>query len=83
MNAKLESGARPGSVTVLLSHGLDRRIYDLPLTLRTAVPAAWKTVSWRQGTKETILPVQKQGEAAFVQYRALPNAGKIIIAKKE
>jgi peptidoglycan/xylan/chitin deacetylase (PgdA/CDA1 family) len=83
MNAKLEFTARPGSVTVFLSHGLDRRIYDLPLTLRTAVPTAWKTVDLRQGTKKIILPVQKQGDVAFVQYRALPNAGKIIIAKKE
>jgi peptidoglycan/xylan/chitin deacetylase (PgdA/CDA1 family) len=83
MNAKLEFTADSASVTVFLAHGLDRRIYDLPLTLKTAVPAAWKKAEMRQGTKKMILPVQKQGDAAFVQYRALPNAGKIIIAMKE
>ncbi len=83
MNAKVEFSAGPDSVSVSLAHPLDPRIYDLPLTLRTVVPSAWKTVELQQGAMKTSLPVQKQGDAAFVQYRALPNADKIIIAKKE
>ncbi len=83
MNAKVESTADAGAIAVSISHGLDPRIYDLPLTLRTAVPYAWKTVDLQQGETKMILPVQKQGDAAFVQYRALPGAGKITIAQKE
>ena len=83
MNAKVESNVDADAISVSISHGLDPRIYDLPLTLRTAVPYAWKTVDLRQGAKKIILPVQKRGEAAFVLYRALPNADKIFIAKNE
>ena len=83
MNAKVEFTADSASVTIHLSHGLDPRIYDLPLTLKTVVPAAWKTADLQQGAKKIKLPVQRQGEVAFVQYRALPNAAKIIISKKE
>ncbi len=83
MNAKMEFTADSASVIVSLSHGLDPQVYDLPLTLRTVVPTAWKTADLRQGAKKIKLPVQKQGEIAFVQYRALANAEKIVISKKE
>jgi peptidoglycan/xylan/chitin deacetylase (PgdA/CDA1 family) len=83
MNAKVESGAGSDSVAVSLSHPLDPRIYDLPLTLRTVVPAAWKSAELRQGDRKSILSVHKQGALAFVQYRAAANAEKIVIARKE
>lgn len=83
MNAKVECTADSDSLTIILSHGLDQRIYDLPLTLKTLVPVAWKTAELQQGAKKMDLPVQQEGGIAFVQYRALANAAKIIIAKKE
>jgi peptidoglycan/xylan/chitin deacetylase (PgdA/CDA1 family) len=82
MNAKVEFTADPASVTILLSHALETRIYDLPLTLKTVVPAAWQTAELQQGAETIDLPVQRQGEAAFVQYRAVPNAAKIYPVKK-
>jgi peptidoglycan/xylan/chitin deacetylase (PgdA/CDA1 family) len=83
MNAKMEFISNPDSITVFLSHGLDRRIYNLPLTLQTVVPAAWKRADLQQGARKTNLIVQRRGEIAFVQYRAVPNSAKIILSKKE
>jgi peptidoglycan/xylan/chitin deacetylase (PgdA/CDA1 family) len=83
MSAKMEFIANSDSVVIFLSHGLDSRIYDLPLTLKTVVPAGWKTAELQQGATKTSLPVQREGDNAFVQYRALANAAKIVISKKE
>jgi peptidoglycan/xylan/chitin deacetylase (PgdA/CDA1 family) len=83
MNARLESSAGPDAISVSLVHGLDQRVYDLPLTLLTEVPAAWKTVDLQQGGMKTELAVQRQGAVAFVRYRALPNAAAIVIARKK
>jgi len=83
MRAKIEFIADSVSITVFLSHGLDQQIYDLPLTLKTVVPADWKSADLQQGARRTGLIVHQQGDIAFVRYRAVPDSAKIIISKKE
>jgi peptidoglycan/xylan/chitin deacetylase (PgdA/CDA1 family) len=83
MNAKVEFIAKSDSITVILSHNLNKQIYSLPLTLKTVVPATWTAASLQQGLRKINLMVQKEGKNAFVQYRAVPNVSKIVISKKE
>ncbi len=64
-------------ITVELTHTLDREDYDLPLTLKTYVPAKWKKVKIKQGTTSEILPSAQDEQGSFVQYQAIPNATPI------
>jgi len=63
-------------IRVSLTSGTDPKLYDLPLTLSTKVPAAWKSCVVTQGkTVSAPLPVA-DGE---VRYDALPGAEEIRI----
>ena len=81
MNSKLDSKINTDAIIITLSNNLDSQIYNLDLTLKTQVPSDWKRINVQQGDIERILTVQKDGDMAFVQYRAMPNMAKIIISK--
>jgi hypothetical protein len=68
------SGSR---ISLALTSGLDtsKGMFDYPVTLRTQVPAGWKTCTVTQGSNSTAYPV----EAGLVQYSAVPNGGDISI----
>jgi peptidoglycan/xylan/chitin deacetylase (PgdA/CDA1 family) len=63
------------AIDVRVSHSLDPRLYTLPLTARTTVPADWTSVQVRQGKETRTVPVQREGSVAYVQYRITPNGG--------
>jgi hypothetical protein len=63
------------AIDVSVTHPLDPKVYDLPLTARTSVPAQWSSVSVRQGTTMRTLPVQREAGGSYVTYRVVPNAG--------
>jgi len=71
MNAKVNSSQKRGNINVTLSHSLDRKLYDIPLTLKTYVDPKWKEVIIKQGKSETKTTVQHEGNNAFVLYRAM------------
>ena len=52
-------------------------LYDLPLTVKTQVPTAWKAAVVVQDSKQVSVPVI----AGTIQYDALPNAGSISITE--
>jgi peptidoglycan/xylan/chitin deacetylase (PgdA/CDA1 family) len=63
------------AIEVAVTHSLDPKLYDLPLTARTSVPAEWATAQFRQGAEMRKIPVQRDAGNAFVQYRIAPNGG--------
>jgi peptidoglycan/xylan/chitin deacetylase (PgdA/CDA1 family) len=65
------------AIEVTVKHSLDPKLYDLPLTARTTVPADWTSVQVRQGRQTTNVPVQREGSESYVQYRVAPNAGAV------
>ncbi|MDQ4139606.1 MAG: polysaccharide deacetylase family protein, partial [Bacteroidota bacterium] len=75
MNAKVQGEQKENTITVTLTHSLDKNLYDLPLTLKTYVPATWKAVKVKQGTKEQQVQPEKDEKGSFVLYQALPNTG--------
>lgn len=66
---------KPGknSITVTLTHSLDKAMYDIPLTLKTYVDTAWKQANLSQGTKKETLSIQRDQKGTFVIYQAVPN----------
>jgi len=81
MHSKVDTKTTSDAITITLSNDLDNRIYDLDLTLKTQVPSAWKSVNVQQGDIQKTIIAQRDGDMAFVEYRAMPNSAKIIISK--
>jgi peptidoglycan/xylan/chitin deacetylase (PgdA/CDA1 family) len=76
------SASRKGDrIEVVLRHDLDTVLYDLPLTLRTRVPASWSAVDVRQGSRIERVKVAQEKGRAFATYEATPNAGALTLAR--
>jgi hypothetical protein len=52
-------------------------MYTVPLTLKTYVPAAWKQVLVKQGTKVQRVKPSGDGQGTYVLYQANPNSSAI------
>jgi peptidoglycan/xylan/chitin deacetylase (PgdA/CDA1 family) len=65
------------AIEVTVTHSLDPKMYDLPLTARTTVPADWTSAQVRQGNQTRTVPVQRERGAAYVHYRVAPNGGVV------
>jgi peptidoglycan/xylan/chitin deacetylase (PgdA/CDA1 family) len=63
------------ALEVTVNHSLDPKLYGLPLTARTTVPAQWTAALVRQGRTTATVPVQRDTSNSYVQYRIVPNAG--------
>jgi peptidoglycan/xylan/chitin deacetylase (PgdA/CDA1 family) len=69
------------AIEVSVTHSLDPKLYDLPLTARTSVPADWTSVQFRQGSVTRTLPVQRETGNSHVMYRIAPNGGVARLAR--
>jgi peptidoglycan/xylan/chitin deacetylase (PgdA/CDA1 family) len=63
------------AIDVTVTHALSPKLYNLPLTARTTVPAGWAQADIQQGNARQTVPVQREGGNAHVMYRIAPNAG--------
>jgi peptidoglycan/xylan/chitin deacetylase (PgdA/CDA1 family) len=81
MSSKLTARQVGDAFEVTLTHSLDRKLYDLPLTARTTIPADWRVVRFSQGADVRWLPVHRSGGETFVLYRIAPNAGAAKLEK--
>ncbi len=76
--ARAETHLNGKGIRVILSCDADPALYDLPLTLRTAVPDAWRgEVLIRQGDREARVAIDP--ETHTIQYDAVPGAVPIDI----
>jgi len=75
--------AKVGSdrIEVTVTHSLDKKLYDLPLTVKTRLPADWKLAHFQQGNDTRWLPVNHEGDSAFVLYRIAPNGPPAVLEK--
>jgi hypothetical protein len=74
MNAKVQVSKKENKVILNLQHSLDKTVYNLPLTLKSYVPNAWKTVKVKQGAKEQRVQPKQDAKGMFILYQAFPNA---------
>jgi len=79
-NAKVKT-TNNGSIAVTLSHTLNKAMYNMPLTLKTYIPANWKAVKVTQGGfTQTLKPITVLGKASpYIIYRAKPNKSVIVL----
>ncbi len=68
-------------IEVAVSHSLDQKLYDLPLTARTAIPADWKVVQFKQGSDVRWLPIHCEGNSSYVMYRITPDGSTATLEK--
>jgi hypothetical protein len=73
MHSQVTSRRAGEAIEVSVSHSLDPKLYNLPLTARTVIPGDWKTVRFRQGKEDRWLPIHREGEETFVLYRIVPD----------
>ena len=71
-------GAAP---RIALTHTLDPALYDLPLTLKTYVPAGWTRVRVTQGSTSSELTPSRDAGGTFVMYPARPNAEDVVLTR--
>ena len=75
MASKVMTKQSGDAIEVTVTHSLDSKIYGLPLTAPTIVPAHWTAAHVRQGRMTATVPVQRDASSSYVQYRIAPNAG--------
>ena len=73
MNATVKGKEADNKIMVDLTHSLDKSMYDIPLTLRTYVPADWKQVQVKQGDKTQTVSSSTNDKGTFVLYQLQPN----------
>ena len=82
MNATVSAHKRGSDIVVFLDHPLDKALFDLPLTLKTAVDPAWQEVTVTQGDAQTVVPVLRDGESAWATYQAQPGNMEVVLSGK-
>jgi peptidoglycan/xylan/chitin deacetylase (PgdA/CDA1 family) len=83
MRASIETKQRGQAIEVNVTHPLDARKYDVPLTARTTVPAQWTSAKATQGRDSSTTRVQQDATGTYVQYRMMPNGGAVRIERAQ
>jgi len=69
-----------GKITITLTHSLDKKMYDIPLTLKTYVPSGWKAVKIKQGNHSSQIQPTHDDDGSYVLYQADPNGAMITLS---
>ncbi len=77
MQAKVQTSPATNKITVNLTHNLNKNWYNIPLTLKTYVPAHWKNINLKQGNQQLQLRPANDSKGFYVLYQAQPNAQPI------
>jgi peptidoglycan/xylan/chitin deacetylase (PgdA/CDA1 family) len=75
MHATITAKETGDKIMVDLTHSLEGSMYDIPLTVRTYVPANWKQVQVKQGDKIQTITTVTNDRGTFVLYQLKPNGG--------
>jgi peptidoglycan/xylan/chitin deacetylase (PgdA/CDA1 family) len=75
MASKVTTRQSAEVIEVTVTHSLDPKLYNLPLTARTVVPPQWAAVQVRQRDATATVPVQRDASGSYVLYRIVPNGG--------
>lgn len=85
-NTVVNSKVGKDKIQVSISSELDPVVYDVPVTLKTRVPAAWQTATlYPEHIKENpqLLPVQKGAIGSYVLYSVQPAGGDLFISEQK
>jgi peptidoglycan/xylan/chitin deacetylase (PgdA/CDA1 family) len=79
MHAEVRTYRYGDAISVVLRDDLMDASYDLPLTLKTYVPASWRGVSVRQGNRKQTVETIGDQMRRYTYYTAAPNAETITL----
>jgi len=82
MSASINTEKSANKIIVHLQHSLDKNTYNIPLTLKTYVPAEWKHVEVKQDGHHQQFHVQKNDGQPYILYQVNPNGGVIELSQK-
>jgi len=80
-NATVQNNEDNGRISIRLTHSLDENMYFLPLTLKTYVPSAWKSVLVKQGKHNQQSASGQDKKGTYIIYQAYPNEGIATLSK--
>jgi peptidoglycan/xylan/chitin deacetylase (PgdA/CDA1 family) len=83
IKSKVETKQTGQTIEVTVTNEFDPKVYDVPLTARTTVPAAWMSANVTQGKDSKTIPVTKDPAGNYVQYRVMPNGAAVKIVKAQ
>ena len=72
------------TIVLTLSSDLDPSIYDVPLSLKTYIPASWKNVQVMSEGEEimSVLDIGTDDFGKFIRYNLIPGTEEIVISAK-
>lgn len=81
MNSTVNESVDEGTIVVEVSNNLDKKIYDLPLTLKTEIPEDWDSVQFQQGNALKEINSIAEGEHRYVIYDVMPDSAPVRLSK--
>ncbi len=75
--AEVKAVLEGNKLTISLTADLDKEIYNVPLTVRTALPEGWTTCSATQNGET----VEANIDGNHLQFLIIPNAGDVVATK--
>ncbi len=73
MNANVTEDISQNKITIHLMQTLDNNIYNMPLTLKTYVPANWKNVKISKDKYQQTTQIRKDDNGSYILYDAMPQ----------
>jgi hypothetical protein len=75
MKSRIDTTQSGQAIEVRVTNSFDPRVYDVPLTARTTVPAQWTSAKVTQAGASKTIAVRKDSNGSYVEYRIIPNGG--------
>lgn len=72
-NAKVGVDKEGNKISINLNHSLDKKWYNIPLTLKTYVSSDWKEVQVKQGDKDQKVLSSEDEKGTYILYQVIPN----------
>ncbi len=82
-SASVKNYEKGDKIEIILSHSLDKTMYNLPVTLKTYVSPGWKRVWVWQGKRMQRADTAKDTKGTYVLYQAYPNGIPLTLSGKE
>ncbi len=79
----VETSNDNNEIVFQLTNNLDTNIYNIPLSLKRAIPMDWSVTSVTQDGNPIDYQVLEESSEKFIQLDALPNGGDVIITGEE
>ncbi|MDN3584353.1 polysaccharide deacetylase family protein [Mucilaginibacter flavus] len=81
-SAKIITGNENGKMVIKIQHPLDKRFYNIPLTLKTYVPANWKNAITIQAGVSHTVNVTTDAKGTYIIYQTKANGTGVVITQK-